>query len=194
MTSREIFEAVLTFARPPRVGMTLPDPYPNDLLDGGWRGPPAEPLEPRGGELRRWRDEWGITWASLTDYDKVLGTEPNDAEVIVNRGVIHYSLGKLDEAIDEFSRALRADPKSWRALYNRGECRIMQARYDEAVKDLSAAIPLAEDDAILTDLHVLRAIALYRKPGFREEGRCPRDMKLANGIYIDSVLMYRFVK
>jgi RimJ/RimL family protein N-acetyltransferase len=39
-----------------------------------------------------------------------------------------------------------------------------------------------------------RAIALYRKLGFQEEGRCPRDMKLADGTYIDSVLMYRFVK
>lgn len=39
-----------------------------------------------------------------------------------------------------------------------------------------------------------RAIGLYRKLGFVEEGRCPRDMKLSTGEYIDSVLMYRFVK
>ena len=70
MTSREIFEAVLTFAGPPRVGMSLPQPYPNDVTFAGRRGHPDEPLEPQGGELRRWRDEWGVTWASLTDYDK----------------------------------------------------------------------------------------------------------------------------
>lgn len=39
-----------------------------------------------------------------------------------------------------------------------------------------------------------RAIAAYRKCGFQEEGCCPRDMKLASGEYMDSVLMYRFVK
>ena len=39
-----------------------------------------------------------------------------------------------------------------------------------------------------------RAQALYASEGFVEEGRCPRDMKLANGEYIDSVLMYQFVK
>ncbi len=39
-----------------------------------------------------------------------------------------------------------------------------------------------------------RAFNLYRKSGFVEEGRCPRDMKLRDGTYIDSVLMYRFVK
>jgi len=70
MTSREIMKAVLDFAGPERIGLTLPDPYPNDMMDGGWRGATSEPCEPRGNELRRWRDEWGVTWASLTDYDK----------------------------------------------------------------------------------------------------------------------------
>ncbi|MCB0728032.1 MAG: GNAT family N-acetyltransferase [Ignavibacteriae bacterium] len=35
---------------------------------------------------------------------------------------------------------------------------------------------------------------LYRKLGFKEEGRCPKDMKLEDDTYIDSVLMYRFVE
>lgn len=40
----------------------------------------------------------------------------------------------------------------------------------------------------------IRAIHLYEKCGFLEEGRCPEDMKLSDGTYIDSVLMYKFVK
>jgi RimJ/RimL family protein N-acetyltransferase len=39
----------------------------------------------------------------------------------------------------------------------------------------------------------IKAIGLYEKLGFQIEGRCPRDMKLATGEYIDSILMYRFV-
>ena len=39
-----------------------------------------------------------------------------------------------------------------------------------------------------------RAIGLYKKLGFIEEGRCPKDMKLKDGSYIDSLLMYKFVK
>ncbi|MCD6304594.1 MAG: hypothetical protein J7M21_06495 [Planctomycetes bacterium] len=70
MTSREIFKAVLTFDHPPRIGMALPEPHPNDLLILSRRSAPPEPLEPRGGELRRWRDEWSVTWASLTRFDK----------------------------------------------------------------------------------------------------------------------------
>ena len=72
MTSREIIQAVLTFDHPPRIGMTLPDPYPDDFLRLG-RTPaqPTEtPLAPQGNEVSRYRDEWGVVWASLTDFDK----------------------------------------------------------------------------------------------------------------------------
>jgi RimJ/RimL family protein N-acetyltransferase len=37
-----------------------------------------------------------------------------------------------------------------------------------------------------------RAIALYKKMGFIQEGRCPKDMKIG-GKYVDSLLMYKFV-
>ena len=70
MNSREIFTAVLDFADPPRVGMSMPDPYPNDLIHGRGACQASAPLEPRGNELKRWRDEWGVVWASLTDFDK----------------------------------------------------------------------------------------------------------------------------
>lgn len=70
MTSREIIKAVLEFAGPSRIGMSLPDPYPDDIIFARRTAPAAEGLEPQGGELRRWRDEWGVTWASLTDFDK----------------------------------------------------------------------------------------------------------------------------
>ncbi len=70
MTSRQIIEAVLAADNPPRVGMTLPQPYPNDLLHGRPKFHRQTPVEPRGHELRRWVDEWGVTWASLTEFDK----------------------------------------------------------------------------------------------------------------------------
>jgi RimJ/RimL family protein N-acetyltransferase len=40
----------------------------------------------------------------------------------------------------------------------------------------------------------INAISVYENCGFTVEGRCPRDMKLADGTYIDSVLMFKFVK
>ena len=39
-----------------------------------------------------------------------------------------------------------------------------------------------------------RAIGLYRKMGFVEEGRRLREVKFASGQYVDDILMHRFVK
>lgn len=38
-----------------------------------------------------------------------------------------------------------------------------------------------------------RAIALYKKMGFKEEGRKIKEFKMNNGEYIDDILMYKFV-
>ena len=73
MTSREIIRRVIEFDRPPRIGLTLPEPYGNDIMGcvpdppPGWTPPEHAPL---GNERWRREDEWGNVWASLTDYDK----------------------------------------------------------------------------------------------------------------------------
>ena len=38
-----------------------------------------------------------------------------------------------------------------------------------------------------------RAIGLYKKAGFVEEGRRPREIKMGHGEYVDEILMFRFV-
>jgi hypothetical protein len=80
LTSREIIKAVLTFDHPPRIGMTLPAPYPNDFLSG--RRSPAvpydTPLPPQGSEAKRWRDPWGSIWATL---DPKVGGEVMEAGI-----------------------------------------------------------------------------------------------------------------
>ena len=60
--------------------------------------------------------------------------------------------------------------------------------------DWAAAHPLIEKVTLAVFSSNSRAIAAYKKCGFAEEGRCARDMKLDSGEYVDSVLMYRFVK
>jgi RimJ/RimL family protein N-acetyltransferase len=39
----------------------------------------------------------------------------------------------------------------------------------------------------------INAIALYKKLGFRQEGRCPADM-IIDGKNVDSILMYKYTK
>jgi len=55
--------------------MTLPPPYPRDVVSQGirmrsTRKPPEDLAERYPGYLRVWQDEWGVTWASLTEFDK----------------------------------------------------------------------------------------------------------------------------
>jgi RimJ/RimL family protein N-acetyltransferase len=53
--------------------------------------------------------------------------------------------------------------------------------------------PSIEKVTLATFSSNTRAINLYRKMGFIQEGYCPRDMKVGKGEYIDSILMYQFV-
>lgn len=65
---------------------------------------------------------------------------------------------------------------------------------------INALIKWAERDPLIEKITLnafsinTRAIKLYEKCGFMIEGYCPKDMKLDDGTYIDSVLMYKFVK
>ncbi len=65
---------------------------------------------------------------------------------------------------------------------------------------LEELIRWAESDSLIEKLTLAvfstntRARKLYEKFGFLVEGNCLRDMKLSDGTYIDSILMYRFVK
>ena len=64
----------------------------------------------------------------------------------------------------------------------------------QSLLDWAQSSPLIEKVTLATFSTNARAERLYRSLGFIEEGRCPNDMKLKDGTYIDSVLMYKFVK
>lgn len=53
--------------------------------------------------------------------------------------------------------------------------------------------PLIEKITLAVFANNIRAIALYQKYGFQIEGRCVRDIKIGDG-YVDSLMMYKFVK
>ena len=59
--------------------------------------------------------------------------------------------------------------------------------------DWAEANPLIEKVCLSAFAGNTRALALYRRCGFVEEGRRPRAFKLGSDRYDDEVLMYRFV-
>jgi RimJ/RimL family protein N-acetyltransferase len=60
--------------------------------------------------------------------------------------------------------------------------------------DWAEANPLIEKIGMAVFARNERAIRLYRKLDFVEEGRRPRELKLGPGQYVDDILLYRFVK
>ena len=62
-------------------------------------------------------------------------------------------------------------------------CIIDWAKQDELIEKLALGV--------FANNH--RAIGLYKKMGFVEEGRRPREFKIAPNQYLDNLLMYRFV-
>ena len=71
MTGLEIIKRTVHFQGPQRVGMTLPEPYPKDLIG---LGPTAAPgFDDRRrfeGDNEYWMDEWGCTWGRLGGISK----------------------------------------------------------------------------------------------------------------------------
>lgn len=70
MTPREILRRVLMFEDAPRIGLGIGGKYPDDMIHAGGSWQRQHPAQPQGNEIRRWVDEWGVTWASLTEFDK----------------------------------------------------------------------------------------------------------------------------
>jgi RimJ/RimL family protein N-acetyltransferase len=59
--------------------------------------------------------------------------------------------------------------------------------------DWAEANPLLEKISLAANADNENAIRLYRKFGFVEEGRRPKELKLGPNCYADDILMFRFV-
>jgi RimJ/RimL family protein N-acetyltransferase len=62
-----------------------------------------------------------------------------------------------------------------------------------ALMDWAKENPLIEKVGLSVLSSNTRAIGLYKKLGFIEEGKRPREIKMGPGEYVDEILMFRFV-
>jgi len=72
MNSREIVRRTITFEDPERIGMSLPDPYPNDFCFSAVAPDPGHPPTDWRKAESGWErtDEWGNTWARIEGFSK----------------------------------------------------------------------------------------------------------------------------
>jgi len=77
---------------------------------------------------------------ALDDIDACLRSEPENAEMICDRGLLLQSLSRPEEAEKEYGRALDRRPRMARALNNRGTVRAARRDFDRATSDFEQAI------------------------------------------------------
>ena len=72
-------------------------------------------------------------------YDKALSLDPNNTDILTNKGIILMKLEKYDEALVLFDGILHIKPDSVGALYNKALSLDKLGRYEEATKYYAAA-------------------------------------------------------
>ncbi len=100
----------------------------------------------------------------------VLGVESRPRKRLAHRAAIHISVSR-----------------EWRS---RGVGTVLL----QSAIDWAKSHPVIEQLCLAVFATNVRAIGLYCKFGFMEEGRQPQEVKLDPAEYVDNVLMYRFVK
>jgi len=71
MTGREIVRRCVHFEGPERIGMSLPAPFPHDIVFwGNLQLPGFDERHRTEGDTEYWLDEWGCTWARIHGISK----------------------------------------------------------------------------------------------------------------------------
>lgn len=84
---------------------------------------------------------------AVDSFDLALALEPDQVEVLFNRGNALRDLKQLEPALASYERVLALRPDHARALNNRGAVLRILRRYDEALASYDHALTLTPDDA-----------------------------------------------
>jgi tetratricopeptide (TPR) repeat protein len=86
---------------------------------------------------------------AISDYNKAIKLDSEDAVVYYNRGLAYADLGDYDPAIADYSEAIELghDPLSW-PYYSRAVAYYNQGNYERAVANYKRVIELDPDHAL----------------------------------------------
>lgn len=125
-----------------------PAPQPNFMQSGGMGqppppaalAPPAQNMPDLSAQIRETkiilekdpnnRGAWvqlgnmcfdsGRSAEAIEAYTKALALNPNDANVLTDRGIMHRDLQDFNAALADFRKAAQIDPRHYQSLYNEG--------------------------------------------------------------------------
>jgi tetratricopeptide (TPR) repeat protein len=100
----------------------------------------------------------GTREAALESFDRALMLQPDQAEVLTNRGVALHQLRRFDQALASYDRALAVEPDYAEALANSGNSLRELKRHDEALASYDRALAIKPD---YVDALCNRGVVLY---------------------------------
>lgn len=106
--------------------------------------------------------------------DRLIALEPMSAKHYANRGLMHFSLQKLDQALADYNRALIIDPELDRAYSNRANLYAAQQNWTAAIADYDRAIDL---NPLNTRARINQAVT-FREIGEYEEALICLDIAM----------------
>ena len=89
----------------------------------------------------------GQYFAAISDYDKAIQLEPDDAIAYYNRGLAKAGLGRYSVAISDYNKAIQLKPDEANAYINRGAAKVELRRYSAAISDYDKVIQI-EPEAV----------------------------------------------
>jgi len=84
---------------------------------------------------------------AVVEYEKALGLNPQEVNVLNSLGVCYGHLGQMDKALEYFRRAQKAAPEDYMAYYNLGYALMGRGKLAEAKQQLERALELNPDHA-----------------------------------------------
>ena len=75
-------------------------------------------------------------------YQKIIETNPKDAEAYYNMGAVYYNEKKYDDAKAQFNQAIKIYPEFAEAYFSLGAVYYAEANYDKAIEAFSKAIQI----------------------------------------------------
>lgn len=111
-------------------------------------GPDLTPVESPEEALKIAREarDQGDLEAAQYHLSIYLKEHPEDAEVLVERGILRAALEDLSDALDDFDAALRAKPDHLIATLNRALARHSLGQVQAAIEDYDRAVLQVDDD------------------------------------------------
>jgi tetratricopeptide (TPR) repeat protein len=104
----------------------------------------------------------------IANFARALEFHPNDAAVLLQRGIEFDESERYEEAIADYDRVIAIDPKKADAFNNRGNSLGALGRYEEAIKDYERAIAL---DPEAPDYYFNRAAAHFNRGSYEDAVR-----------------------